>query len=589
MIQNNINIIGVMRTSRRLAVGCLLLFFMCGSMMAQNDTPFVIKKGDNYLSHVKIEEEYVLQSASTFNPSTCLWYSGPTYNPTGYTHNYYFEDDAHNLRFLAAPLEPNGELSLSASLPSVSLLRNTDQVYYFYNWDPETHLNGVPEGGGVARGKRYYVNTAEECHACGTPPGATWYETNTTNHTYQCWEVYWIEYSGSEWKLSNTSSYNITTNAARYRKVTVTEHEKEITAGGLTTLTVPSEMNFQENPLSSAVLSALVGSPYSYIPAYANYVFLENGSESVHNYWGNTDHGGTPPGAIENVAIGSKNYQWTISGDGVEYLSFNSGSDVNTSTDELPTLYYRVPNNTGHKMATITVTVTYTAQNEQTTQTRSATVLVKTPCQNPSQAAAPVVTYTGVTVSWAATAAKYKVDWKKHADENYGTPVEVIGASSYTIIGLDYQTQYDYRVTAYCGENYETPPTSPTGTFTTKAEPGLLVNGAIFGGGRMANVGGKTEVVIVNCDSIGAIYGGNDIAGEVEGGDGSIIKLGVNSGDAYASYGTTPNNGKIRVSSVYGGGNGYYTYDGYEPGIEIGTNGIDDELQLVIRVLRLQV
>lgn len=571
MIQNNINIIGVMRTSRRLAVGCLLLFFMCGSMMAQNDTPFVIKKGDNYLAHVKIEEEYVLQSANTFNPSTCLWYSGPTYNPTGYTHNYYFEDDAHNLRFLAAPLYPDTTLSLSNSLPSVSMLRNTDQVYYFYNWDPETELNGVPEGGGVAKGHRYYVNTAEECHACGTPPGATWYETNTTNHTYQCWEVYWIEYSGSEWKLSNTSSYNITTNAARYRKVTVTEHEKEITAGGLTTLTVPSEMNFQENPLSSAVLSALVGSPYSYIPAYANYVFLENGSESVHNYW-DTDHLNAIPAQVNNVTIGSTSYVWTISGDGQEFLSFSSSADVNTSTDGTPTLYYRVENTSGHKTATITVTVTYTdANNVQTTQTRSATVLVKTPCQNPSQTAIPVVTYTGVTVSWARTAESYKVFWKIETESNWNDSIEVGNVTSYTITGLEYETDYLYKVTTNCDNN------DPTEySFRTLPEPGLMVGGAIFGGGRMANVGGKTEVVIVNCDSIGAIYGGNDIAGEVEGGDGSIIKLGVNSGDAYASYGTTPNNGKIRVSSVYGGGNGYYTYDGYEPGIEIGTTVLTD-------------
>ena len=536
----------------------LAMLVISGAAMAQNDTPFVIKKGGNYLAHVKVGENYVLQNAESFNPATCLWYSGPTYNPTGYTHNYYFEDDAHNLRFLAAPLCPNNTLSLSSSLPSVSMLRNTDQVYYFYNWDPESSLNGVPEGGGVAKGHRYYVNTEEECHACGTPPGATWYETNPINHTYQCWEVYWIEYSGSEWKLSSTSSYNITTNGARYRKVTITEHEKEVTAGGLTTLTAPTEMSFGEN----SALSAPVGTPYNYIPAYTNYVFLESGSTSVHNYWGSTDHGTVTPNPSGDVAIVSKSYQWIISGDGVEYLSFNSGSDVNTSTAESPTLYYRVQNNTGHKTATITVTVTYTdASSNQTTQTLSASVLVKTPCENPAQAATPVVSNVGVTVSWVATAEKYKVDWKKYTDGSYGTPVEVIGASSYTITGLDYQTQYDYRVTAYCGEAYETPPTAPTGTFTTKAEPGLLVNGAIFGGGRMANVGGKSEIVIVNCDSIGGIFGGNDIAGEVQDDDGSTIMLGVNSGDAtYGTYGTT--SGIIKFGSVYGGGNGYYAYNG---------------------------
>ena len=373
--------------ARKLAVCGLLLFAFAGNAAAQNDSPFVIKKDGNYLAHVKIGEQYSLQTASTFNPSTCLWYSGPDYNPTGYTHNYYFEDDAHNLRFLAAPLEPNGVLSLSASLPSVSLLRNTDQVYYFYNWDPETHLNGVPEGGGVARGKRYYVNTQDDCEACGH--GATWHETDTENHTFQCWEVYWIENNGTEWKLSSASSYNITPNGAHYRKVTITEHEKNIVSGGLTSLTVPSEMNFGDN----SPLSAPVTSPYSYIPAYTNYVFLESSSTSVHNYWGNTDHLTDTPEQQNNVNIVSKNYEWTISGEGQSFLSFNSGSDQNNSTDETPTLYYRERNDTGHKEATITVTVTYTDSNdEQTIQTLSATVLVKTPCQNPSQAAAPVVT-----------------------------------------------------------------------------------------------------------------------------------------------------------------------------------------------------
>ena len=80
----------------------LAMLVISGAAMAQNDTPFVIKKGGNYLAHVKVGENYVLQNAESFNPATCLWYSGPTYNPTGYTHNYYFEDDAHNLRFLAA-------------------------------------------------------------------------------------------------------------------------------------------------------------------------------------------------------------------------------------------------------------------------------------------------------------------------------------------------------------------------------------------------------------------------------------------------------------------------------------------------------
>jgi len=543
--------IGVAKTARRIAASCLLLFFLAGNALAQNDSPFVIKKGDNYLAHVKEGGNYVVRNAVSFNPATCLWYSGPDHNPTGYTHNYYFEDDEGELRFLAAPLQPNATLSLSNSLPSVSMLRNTDQIYYFYNWDPEIHLNGIPEGGGVAKGHRYYVDNSEQCTACG----GNW--AQQTNGTFQCWKVYWIENVGTNWKLSSVSQYNITANGARYRKVTITEHEKNVTAGGLTTLTVPREMNFEGN----SELSASVESPYSYIPAYTNYVFLESSSTSVHNYWDGEDHSAAIPLQQNDVDIVSESisYQWTISGDGAEYLSFvnSSSNPETTSTLSSPILYYVIENNTGHKTATITVTVTYTDEvGKQTTQTRSATVLVKTPCQNPIQAAPPVITYVGVTVSWVATADSYTVYWKKDDSSAEWSSATVNGATSYTITGLEYNTRYVYKVTTDCGTNIPT-----EYRFTTKEEPGLMVVGAIFGGGRMANVGGKTEVVIVNCDSIGGIYGGNDIAGEVEGADGSTIMLGVNSGDpTYGSYGTTGDT--IRFGSVYGGGNGYYAYNG---------------------------
>lgn len=516
-----------------------------GTAWAQNDSPFVIKKGDNYLAHVKDGGDYVLQTASTFNPATCLWYSGPTYNPTGYAHNYYFEDDEHNLRFLAAPLQPEGTLSLSSSLPSVSMLRNTDQIYYFYNWDPETYLSGVPEGGGIAKGHRYYV-TEGDCPSQGAT-SASW-------SSNQCWEVYWIENEGNNWKMSSPSSYNITANAARYRKVTVTEHEKEIKAGGLTALSIPSAMNYGTN----STLSATVGSPYSYIPAYTNYVFLENGSESVHNFWGNSDHLTAVPTQVNNVNIVSRSYEWTISGEGASYLSFNSGDDVNTSTAESPTLYYRVENTTGHKEATITVTVTYTDANyEQTTQTLSASVLVKNPCSNPAIAADPVITYTDVTVSWIPTADSYEVSWKKTSEEGGWNTIGVENVTSYSITGLDFGTQYSYKVKAECDND-----DAAVNNFTTMQEPGLVVVGAIFGGGRMADVGGKTEIVVVNCDTINAIYGGNDIAGSVSHDDGSTITLGVNTGDTYESYGTTPNTADIKIGSVYGGGNGYYAYNG---------------------------
>ena len=92
------------------------------------------------------------------------------------------------------------------------------------------------------------------------------------------------------------------------------------------------------------------------------------------------------------------------------------------------------------------------------------------------------------------------------------------------------------------------------------------IGGAVFGGGRMADVGTNTVVTIVNCDTISAVYGGNDIAGTVAGANGSTIAVGTLTGNA---RGVT--DGEINIGSVYGGGNGYYKYDNNAPGVAVGT------------------
>lgn len=86
-----------------------------------------------------------------------------------------------------------------------------------------------------------------------------------------------------------------------------------------------------------------------------------------------------------------------------------------------------------------------------------------------------------------------------------------------------------------------------------KAEKGPVVRGRVYGGGRMANVQGNTSVTIHNTDSIYALYGGNDIAGWVQGDDGATIQLGTLYTNAYHP---------VHIGYVYGGGCGYYTYRG---------------------------
>ena len=77
------------------------------------------------------------------------------------------------------------------------------------------------------------------------------------------------------------------------------------------------------------------------------------------------------------------------------------------------------------------------------------------------------------------------------------------------------------------------------------------VIGAVFGGGRQADVNGNTNITLHRCDTVYAVYGGNDIAGSVSGTTGATITVGTANTNA-----THP----VRIGSLYGGGNGYYNY-----------------------------
>ena len=526
----------------------IALLLLAGNVaMAQNDGAYVIKKSteNHFLKHVKVGDNWVLQDATEFSPD-CLWYSGRDFNISGTNHNYYFFDETGTPRYLAAPFQAGGTIYLSTTPPETFLLSNPDMDYYFYDWDDD-----AIGGRGVARGHKYAgITSQSEC-----------------NHDWddgagECWEAYWVGYSDATgWKLSATSAYDLPEDfAARYRSVQVTLHPTNVTAstgGGLTGINVPASMNYQGSEGISASISDY---NQTYIPAYGEYTFENN----THYYYNNSDHS-TAPTAGSPVNQAADSYTWTITGEGAAYLSFvnNASNPETTSNIASPTLYYVINNTTGHKTATVTLTVTYPSG---ATQTSSATVQVRMACGNPTQAAAPIINGNSVTVSWIASADQYRLEWKKQSESAYGTPVDVGNVTSYTITGLEYNIDYDYRVTGCCGTTWQTAPTNPTGSFKTQKEPNLVVYGAIFGGGRMADVTGKTEIAIINCDSIGAIYGGNDIAGEVQGADGSTITLGVEASSTSGSYSHEYNNNaastKVRVHDVYGGGNGYYAYNG---------------------------
>ena len=550
MIRNDINIlIGVKKATMRIAAGCLLLFFMAGSAIAQSGQ-FVIKKkyqeGDataHYLAHVKVGENWVLRDVTTFIPDSCLWISNNRYTQGGTNKNYYFydyEDPEHPVaKFLGAPeFEAGGRLVLSDTVPPTSYLNNPEYQYYFYKWD-----------NGLGRGVQYHGVTSEWCN--NNHPGG-W---NTSN---ECWEVYWVSYNSATdtWKLSE-EHYDLADvpYGAKYHAVSITEHAVEITATeanpGLEDLE-DFVMEYNASPLTTHTVTPTINDyEYSTRPAYTTYVF----DGGTHNYYdagsGAMDQGeNTPTALLSDLNLASQaTCSWSLSGEGAVYLSIND--DDPTS----PIITYSTQNTEVHKTATLTLTVTY---HDGSTQTSTANILVKANCHNPT-VNTPEVTNLGATVTWTPTAETYVVSWKKDATGAAWQSATVSNATSYTITGLDFASTYYYKVRATC----DSEPAEPYPTFTTPDDPGLFVSGAVFGGGRVADVGGKTEVVIINCGSIGAVYGGNDIAGSVLGNsgvDGSTITLGVDDGGTYASYGTTT--APINIGSVYGGGNGYYAYNG---------------------------
>lgn len=546
------NIRPMNRTPRHIILTALLLL-IGSAAMAQNDPQYVITNNGHYLEHVKVGGNWQLRNTDSFNPN-CLWYSGNTVDVTGINHNYYFIDLADtSYHFLSAPLEPNGTLGLSASFPGAQLLRNVEQIYYFYNWDMES----PGEGGGVARGLQYVgVNDSTSCAHCGN--GGSWSAVDN-----QCWEVYWVEYKmGTKWELSSASSYGITENSGRFRKVTVQEHLTPVENTGLINLKMDgvASTNFEISWGEVKSLSSTIITPYRYT-AYTSYVF----GGSTHNYYNETpggassDHGSSMPTSINGQATSVASYEWTLTGDGANYISFDPDEIHSSSNQVSPTLYYTSPSNTGNEMATLTLTVTY---NDGSKQESSASIIVKVECQNPGQEDSPIVTYDNVTVTWYNTADRYKIYWTKEEGVwNDANDSIVEGTNSYTFSGLDYNTQYWYKVAAFC-DNSEMP--NPTVfDFTTQSAPDLMIYGSVFGGGRMADVTGSPTIVIINCDTIGAVFGGNDIAGTVHGANGSKIILGVDADDTYASaYNNNAASTKVRVNDVYGGGNGYYIYNG---------------------------
>ena len=555
-------------------ISVVMFLLLSVAAVAQNYQQYAIRLGSAYMAHVKVGSEWQVQAKTLFDDD-CIWLSDK--------HNYCFEDENGIMKYLHADVFTAGSSLVIGDQPSAELLRQNSigvdpsevHTYYFYDWDV-TRLTGRYIG--MALGRQ--LN-------CGPSDPLCLPEYNNTSTT-ECWECYWVVYNGSNFSLASEASYEPPTAAVTLCRVNVNRHDINVisSTGGIGDIaggTISS-------PSGSLPVAQPSYSPYADIiqPSYTTYQIgeillhgnwpdrTEEALWTIHNVFGGADHGSAVPSQETHTshdAPTAANYTWTLSGDGASYISFSASDDITEiSGVTTPTVYFRTPLTSGDMTATLTLTVEHptVSGSDQcgATQVRTATISLTTECGNPRVS---LVSTSGneATISWLPTIPSseptriYKVRYYyyEYESEYLGATFDVENPTecTYTLTGLDYITRYKCYVAALCpGETEVDWTTAYYVEFTTSRSPKLRIGGAVFGGGRMADIDGKTKVSIVNCESISAVYGGNDIAGQVKGAEGSTVIIGNNNT-------ATGIDNQMYIGSVYGGGNGYYIYDENDP------------------------
>lgn len=107
---------------------------------------------------------------------------------------------------------------------------------------------------------------------------------------------------------------------------------------------------------------------------------------------------------------------------------------------------------------------------------------------------------------------------------------------------------------------------------------GGTISGSVYGGARMADIQGRTYVWVdggANTLEIGSVYGGNDISGNITSNLEVVTKpydvpvSNINDNDNWKNWNafvrvTSTAADKVKIGSLYGGGNGAYQYGGTE-------------------------
>lgn len=448
----------------------------------------------------------------------CVWYRT---DYTGYYYQeWYNESDSKTYRYYIVANSDEDELEIVRAEVGKPLEKST----YWYNWDFGAAAWEKPTIDGVEKNRYYWMMLQERNRANAEPIAKVW---KLSHHCYQRPEdIYYDDYAAyasdpdgnSALKhyydevFDGTDEYFRVGNGALYMPVTVKEHEDSIiairtdgsTPYGLQRLSAEiAEMNFGTDE-TNVVTAVMKYDNSGEVPMDVRQAYTEYVEETYRRGINPNYRYRNEEGVFGSAGIGTfrqHNY-WggTDHGNAIPAIS-----TVNATVD---TIIFAVDRRSRRYIDIDTVY----------------------PLNDPDSAGMAVLSF--------------------FAPCNGTYTAEV------------------YVTVRYDNGNVQRDTISITLKYTkqerdiTKPTVGPIVRGDVFGGGRMANVGGGTEIYIHSVDTIKTLYGGNDIAGWVQGSMGANIILGTE---------FTSKEHPVHIGNVYGGGNGYYTYQGINSGFNEAT------------------
>lgn len=485
----------------------------------------ITAQGDTYLAlNISDPLDPKIDTKSTFD-LYCVW------QRTGYT-GYYFQEwynagDGNTYSYYLVANSAEQKLEIAFCIKGQALPKST----YWYDWDFGAAAWETPIVNGAAANRYYWMMLQKRDRTTGSAVTPVW---TLSHHTYQRPEaIYYTEYTGNAaTDAANLRHYDedvfhdAAGEGALFLPVTITIHDESVIAVGLDG-TTPYGLQYTADPTTHLTLHTgiTVDDPtLEYDPANEVSTTL---TANMHYATGNTVPMTVMPAYTEYV---EETYRRGIHLNW-RYRNEESFGSAGVGTYE----HHNYWGGTDHGSA---------IPSQTTDNTTVDTIIFSVD----SRSARYVSIDTIYPIS-SANGGKAELLFHSPCSGTYTAEVYVT---------VRYHNGTVQRDTTTVTLHYE----KPTRTFDQLAGNGPIIRGAVFGGGRMANVGGCTEMYIHSTDSISTVYGGNDIAGWVQGDAGANMQIGTE---------FTSKDHPVHIRSVYGGGNGYYTYQGINAGYDEAT------------------